>query len=380
MIYAMYGKTGVQVSAVGFGGMRFDVGRSNEENAELLLYARDKGITYFDTAPSYCTDQSEDIFGIAFKQMADQRDRLYVTSKCMPTENDTYDSVRAGVEKSLRRIQVDYLDFYHVWCIRRFDQYEMAMRPGGQYESLLRLREEGLIRHVVISTHLSGPDVKRIVNNDEFAGILLGVNILNFQYRWHGVLAAHEAGWGTVAMNPLAGGLIPKNETIFSFLTETDETPTEAALRFSISCPQINVTLVGFTTKEHIDMACRVADKACLFTPADQERIKRYLTKNMDVLCTGCGYCADVCPKKIIVPSYMQFYNERLLSNKTDKEMIEHTRFHHDWVLLSDRTAEAYECVACGRCEQACTQHLPIIKRLEEIGRWEKKLIEEKTK
>ena len=63
MIYKIYGRTGVKLGAVGFGGMRFDLSRSNEENAELLLHARDKGVNYFDTAPDYCQDRSEPIFG-----------------------------------------------------------------------------------------------------------------------------------------------------------------------------------------------------------------------------------------------------------------------------------------------------------------------------
>jgi len=78
MIYKKYGKTGIDVSAVGFGGMRFDITLSKEENTKLLRYAVDKGINYLDTAPDYCKDQSEEIFGMAIKQMADQRDDFYV--------------------------------------------------------------------------------------------------------------------------------------------------------------------------------------------------------------------------------------------------------------------------------------------------------------
>ncbi len=374
MIYKKYGRIGLDVSAVGFGGMRFDTKKSKEQNAHLLLHAHDKGINYFDTAPSYCDDQSEEIFGIAIKQMAAHRDGFYVSTKCMPTAEDTYDSVRASVEKSLKRLNTDYLDFYHVWCIRKLDQYDLAMRKGGQYESLVKCKEQGLIRNIVISTHLIGSEVCRIIENDEFEGVLLGVNILNFMYRWEGVQAACKAGWGVVAMNPLAGGLIPQNEEKLSFLAADGETATEAALRFCICCPQISITLNGFTTTEHIDTACKIADSAEPFDQDDIERVKEHLTKNMDQLCTGCGYCSDLCPKQIVVPSYMQFYNEKLLSNKTEEQLIEHLDFHRDWVLLSNRTTEAGDCTECGKCEQACTQHLPIIERLKEIGQWEQTL------
>ena len=89
MIYKDYGKTGKKVSAVGFGGMRFDETKSNEENAKLLLYAFDKGINYLDTAPGYCSDRSEDIFGIGIDLMKERRDKFYVSTKGMPEDFDT---------------------------------------------------------------------------------------------------------------------------------------------------------------------------------------------------------------------------------------------------------------------------------------------------
>ena len=69
MIYKPYGTTGLTVSAVGFGGMRFDTSRPAGENADLVRYAVDKGITWLDTAPGYCDDHSEDIFGLAVEQL-----------------------------------------------------------------------------------------------------------------------------------------------------------------------------------------------------------------------------------------------------------------------------------------------------------------------
>ncbi|MFC1795156.1 aldo/keto reductase [Planctomycetota bacterium] len=374
MIYCEYGKTRVKVSAVGFGGMRFDESKSNEENAQLLLYAQSKGINYFDTAPIYCDDTSEDIFGIAFKQMADIRDRYYVSTKGMPVDFDTADKARAAVEKSIMRLNVDRIDFYHVWCIRRWDQYELAMKRGGQYEGLMRCKEEGLIDNIVISTHLSGPQVREVIQKNEFEGVLLGVNVLNFPYRWEGIQAAYEAHLGIVAMNPLSGGLIPQHEKQFAFLAQGDETPTEAALRFCINCPQITVTLVGFTTREHIDTACRIAEATKPFTDEDIDRIRAHVSQNMNTLCTGCGYCLKCCPENIPIPNYMQIYNEKLLFKQTQKEMLEKIEFNYKWGLLADRLANAGACTECAACEQACTQHLNIIDRLKEISAWEKTL------
>lgn len=374
MIYSVYGRTGLKVSAVGFGGMRFDESKSNEENAELLLYAHSKGINYFDTAPTYCSDTSEDIFGIAMKQMRDRRDEYYVTTKGMPVDFNTADKARAAVEKSLKRLNVDKIDFYHVWCIRRMDQYQLAMKRRGQYEGLMRCKEEGLIGNIVISTHLSGAEIRQIVEKREFEGVLLGVNILNFPYRWEGIQAAYEAGLGVVAMNPLSGGLIPQHEKQLAFLGNGSETPTEAALRFCINAPQITVTLVGFSTREHIDMACRIADAAKPFSGADIARIRQHVSKNMDALCTGCGYCMTSCPQNIPVANYMQVYNEKQFLNLDEKAMLGKMKLQHEWYLLANRKADSGDCVECGACESACTRHLNIIERLKEMAGWERQL------
>ena len=118
------------------------------------------------------------------------------------------------------------------------DHYELAMKPGGQYEGLLQCKKEGLIDHIVLSSHQKGDEVKQILEEGKIEGILLGVNILNFPYRWEGVQAAADMEYGVVAMNPLGGGSIPTHEKELNFLSDGDESPTEAALRFVVSCPQ----------------------------------------------------------------------------------------------------------------------------------------------
>lgn len=371
MLTKPYGSHGFSVSAIGFGGMRFDLNCTDDANAELLRYAFDKGITYFDTAPDYCKDRSEDIYGRAFAAMKSRRNQFYVSTKGMPEDYDTAEKSIQAVEKSLSRLKCDYIDFYHVWCIRRMEEYDLAMRPGGQYEGLLHCKEKGLIRHIVVSSHLRGPEIVRLIDKRQFDGILMGINILNFLYRWEGVEAAHQAGMGVVAMNPLAGGIIPTHEKQLAFLAGPGETATEAAIRFCVGCPQITVTLVGFTTREHIDTACRVADSAKPFSQDDIQRIRRHVTQNMDRLCTGCGYCMGRCPKDIPIASYMQYYNEKVLVGKTDSEMAKGLEGQKKWGILVDRKAQAKDCVQCGRCELACTQHLDIVRRLEKIATWE---------
>ncbi|MCK5270424.1 MAG: 4Fe-4S dicluster domain-containing protein, partial [Sedimentisphaerales bacterium] len=118
-------------------------------------------------------------------------------------------------------------------------------------------------------------------------------------------------------------------------------------------------------------MACRVADSSRPFGAEEIERIKKHLAENMNSLCTGCGYCLKGCPQHIPIASYMQFYNQKTMFGKSDNEMMEDIDLQHNWQLLAEREASAADCSECGRCEEACTQHLNIIERLREIARWE---------
>lgn len=369
MLYKKYGKLGFKVSAVGFGGMQFDLKKSNAKNAELLQYAFDQGINYFDTAPVYCEEQSETIFGMGLPKIP--REKYLVTTKCFPKNSQTFTQTEKAVKDSLKKMRCDYIDFYHVWCLKTMDEYDLAMKKGGQYESLLKLQEQGLIKNIVVSSHQPSSEIKQVIAKNKFGGILLGANILNFPYRWDGIVAAHQAGMAVVAMNPLAGGTIPRHEKALAFLATDGLTATESALRFLICCPQITITLNGFTTRAHIDTACKVADRAKPFSEAEIKQVTTNIGEHFNAICTGCGYCLD-CPKNINIPAFMLFYNQKQMFHTPDKKMRELLSDDLKWWMLAGRENELGKCIACGKCEKLCTQRLPIISRLKEIAAWQK--------
>ncbi len=369
MRYKEYGKTGKSVSVIGFGGMRFDTTKSIEENAGLVKYAHSRGINYFDTAPGYCSSMSEKIFGKAFSGMGKD---FYVSTKEMPGKADTAQKARDAVKSSIDKLKVDKINFYHVWCIRNIEHYRLAMKPGGQYEGLLRCKEEGLIDHIVFSSHQQGSEVKRILDENKFDGVLLGVNILNYPYRWEGISYAFDKGYGVVAMNPLGGGLIPRNEDRLRFLSIDGLTPVESALRFIVSCPEITVALNGFTEKAHVDTAVKVAE----MEPVSVIELNKFRNKfrdNMNSACTACGYCWE-CPHDIPVPAYMQHYNSREVFGAADDALMRELANSSVWGTLSTSKGRAGDCIQCGACEEACTQHLPVIERLAYIAELEKQI------
>jgi uncharacterized protein len=110
----------------------------------------------------------------------------------------------------------------------------------------------------------------------------------------------------------------------------------------------------------------------------DMARINRHVAENMNSFCTACGYCKD-CPQDIPVATYMQVYNEKAFLGKTDEQMKKTVASHRSWGLLNGRPAEADDCSRCAGCEDACTQHLNIIDRLDEIAAWEKEIVSEEN-
>ena len=366
MYYKEYGHTGMKVSAVGLGTMRYDpddiaLGKL-EKCAEIPLYALEKGINYWDTAPGYCEDKSEIVTGIALSQV--KRSDVFVTSKTNLTTLDGHtdrDSFRRRLETSLKRLKTDYIDFYHMWCMLNLDSYREHMET--LYRFFEEAQSEGLIRNIVFSSHMQGNDIEKAVSDGKFKGMLIGYNALNYRYRQSGIEAAYARGMGVVVMNPLGGGLIPRNPEMFSYLTEgTDLTVPQAALRFVASHREITVTLAGCTTKAHVDDAVKAVEN--LEERPAKDIVQKYINKGdaFNNLCTGCGYCKG-CPKDVAIPKFMDAYNIYLMTKEKNSVA---NRLDNHWGMSS---ADAAECIACGHCEEQCTQHLPIIERLREIAK-----------
>ncbi|MCX7934617.1 MAG: aldo/keto reductase, partial [Planctomycetota bacterium] len=112
MLYRPYGTTGLEVSAIGFGGMRMPA--DFDKAAALVQAAYEAGVNYFDTAIHY--PNSEEIFGAAFKEMKKSRAQrpFYVATKTFGADES---SVRKDLEVSLKRLGLERIDFYHIWCV-----------------------------------------------------------------------------------------------------------------------------------------------------------------------------------------------------------------------------------------------------------------------
>lgn len=365
MIYREFGKTGKQLSVLGFGGLRFpydlymtEAGR--EKCTELVVEAWKNGVNYFDTAPDYCESKSEQIYGAAFRCMKD----FYVSTKSTINEDPKADDVRRRIEKSLDIMGLEKIHFYHMWCILDIEQYRRIIAPGGPYWGALKAKEEGLIEHICFSAHCTGNEIAEIIKEGYFEGVTLGYNVINSKFREEGVRAAREQGIGVITMNPLAGGFIPKNKDKFSFICENErQSVCEAALRYNAAIPGINVVLSGMCNKEELYSNIKAMEKPLSYNEDFRRRIAEQLDVMYDRLCTGCGYC-NKCPQKIRVPQLMSSYNQFMLNHNNGESLLDDLENvqHLD-------PEEKVPCIKCGKCEKKCTQHLNIVKRIEEINR-----------
>lgn len=357
MWYKPYGQTGKKVSVISFGGMRFADPKNMDEAAAVVHYAHSKGINYFDTAPYYCDDKSEEICGLAFKTM--KRDSYYVSTKCGEADGA---KVRESLERSLTRLGVGHVDFFHIWCLVTLDAWSKR-KSGGAVAAAMKAKEEGLIKHVVVSSHLPGDELAQVLGEGYFEGVTLGYCAINFPYRQAAVDAAGKLNLGVVTMNPLGGGIIPQNAKRLDFLRgPNDPTVVSAALRFNISQPAITSALVGFTTREHVDEACAAADNFTPYGAGHMEAMQQKLQASFDGLCTGCGYCLP-CPKELNIPKFMDAYNQKVLGTLGEAEIRNRLKWH--WGL---NPSDAATCASCGACEGRCTQRLPIMEQMKEIA------------
>jgi uncharacterized protein len=358
MIYRKHGNTGKNLSIIGFGGMRFKDIDNRDECVEMIIKAAELGINYFDTAPAYFGIKSEEIFGHAFKEFKKQNVPFFSSTKTFSSKPK---EIRKEIEAQLKRLNIEAIDFYHIWNIVTLGNWN-ERKKNGVIETFIKLKEEGLIKHICVSHHLIGDQIRELIKEDVLEAVLFGYSAYNFNARQEGFDIIKNKKLGCVVMNPLGGGIIPQNPQKFEFIKQHKNQPiVDAALHFIFAHREITTALVGFSTIEEIIEAAKAVDSYNGLSQKKLLEIKKHNDTSFDGLCTGCQYC-DSCPEDIPIPKYMEAYNYKLLYEK-DKQLHDRLKWH--WNIPKDWAAK---CTECGQCEDLCTQHLPIIERLRDIS------------
>ena len=212
-------RTGLEVPRVSIGGMRLP--RDVDEGVAVIRHAIDSGMRYIDTSRGY--GESEFVIGLALQD--GYRQRVLLSTKCSPWiqkiqggDAPTADCVRHRIEESMRRLRVDYLDFYQVWNIDNREHYDQAVARGGMVEGILKAKAEGLVRHTGFTTHEDVPALLTYIQEADWCEVMLMTyNLLTRKYA-PTIEAAHKKGIGTIVMNPVGGGKLAENSPVLSEL------------------------------------------------------------------------------------------------------------------------------------------------------------------
>jgi len=361
MVYREYGSTGKKVSLLGFGGMRFGNIDNPDECVRMMVTAAQGGVNYFDTAPAYFGIKSETVFSKGFAELRRLKLPYFCATK---TSKSTEKSIRGEIEAQLKRLDIPAIDFYHMWCVKSLENWQ-ERKKNGIVDTFRKLKDEGLIKHICVSSHLVRDEIKELLIEGVFEGVLFGYSALDFKAREAAFQAVKSKNLGAVVMNPLGGGIIPRHPERFAFLKRGGEGIVPAALSFLWDHKDITVTLVGFQSEAQVKETLDAMNAYKPRSGEELEELKAAAPASLDGLCTGCGYC-DHCPQDIPILRYMDVYNQKLLDENISLSSI-NGRLNDHWGIDAKK---AGECTACGQCEKDCTQHINIIDRLKAIAGW----------
>ena len=367
MQYTEFGKTGIKVSRLGFGCMRLPYTETEgkkvfdeEESIRMMHRAMELGVNYFDTAPGYCDTISEIIVGKALKG---HRDQVYLSTK-YPTEVGTGDDYEKKLEISLKKLDTDYIDFYHFWGIS-LDKWEKKLdTPDGPLARALKLRDQGVIRHISFSFHDKPENMMEIIRRGQgqLASVLCQYNLLD-RANEDAIAFAHEQGMGVTIMGPVGGGRLgAPSQVIQDLLPGKVQSSAEMALRFVMNNPNVNIALSGMSSMEMVEENARVASDMSPLSAEENARVDAMLEENRrlaELYCTGCNYCMP-CPKGLNIPEIFKMMNYHRVYGLTDYAKKTYAAIGSGNLKFQN----AASCVGCGQCEKKCPQHLHIREQL----------------
>lgn len=364
MQYRQFGETGINISRLGFGAMRLPMTEvegkrvvDEEKAIALLQRAFDLGVNYVDTAWFYCEGQSEVVVGKALKGW---RDRVLVATK-YPIGNER--GYRELLEIQLRKLDTDYIDFYHFHGIGEwFLTHERRDELIGE---ALRAKEEGLIRHISFSFHDKPEAMMQLIDLGIFSSVLCQYNLLD-RSNEQALAYAKAKGVGTVVMGPVGGGrLAGLPREVAERLGIRVRSSAELALRFVLANRNVDCALSGMSTLEQLEKNAAVASNLAPLSPEEVAAINAAMDENKrlaDLYCTGCGYCLPYCPEEVNIARIFEAMNYyRVYGLK----QYAHEHYHaigSRWV----KGKKADACIDCGECEQHCPQRIPIREQLRE--------------
>ena len=364
-------KYGNEISALGFGCMRFQRSGGSIDMAEAereLMAAIDAGVNYFDTA--YIYPGSEAAIGEIFAKN-NVREKIYIATKLPHYLIKSREGMEKLFKEHLKRLKTDYIDYYLMHMLTDVQTWE-KLKKLGILEFLEEKKASGAIRQIGFSYHGNSDMFCKLVDAYDWDFCQIQYNYMDehSQAGRRGLQYAHEKGIPVIIMEPLRGGKLvnrlPQKAVDVFENYPTKRTPAQWAFRWLWDQKEVTCVLSGMNSMEMLADNVKTASETEIgeLGEAEQQMLQQVVSAinaGMKVGCTGCAYCMP-CPKGVDIPGAFAAYN-RLASEGKFAGIKEHFMCS---AARQDSTA-AYNCIGCGKCEKHCPQGIEIRKELKNV-------------
>lgn len=370
MVYRKFKNGDEKPSLLGLGCMRLPklyAGKQDidyESAFEILDYAYQNGVNYFDTAYTYHDSTSEPFLAKALANYP--RESYYLADKLPMWLLEKEEDVQRIFNEQLKRCNTPYFDFYlcHAMDADRFE----TMKKLNVFSQLKKWRDEGLIHHIGFSFHDTPEVLAEICSEYDWEFAQIQLNAMDWEkYRskeQYDILQQH--GLPCIVMEPVRGGRLADlgNDANELLLQQNDGSVATWAIRYAASLPNVLTVLSGMGAMQQVEENVACLQNFTSFTAQQQQlymQAIKLFEKSNTIQCTACQYCMP-CPKGVNIPGVFSLYNEFILHS--DIPMEGFVQKYND--LPANEKAE--NCVKCGKCETICPQHLTIMELLQKVS------------
>ena len=362
---------------LGFGGMRFpllnpdDKTSIDQEQVNAMADAfLDAGFTYFDTAYLYHDEASEPAFK---KALTDRHKREeFILADKMPTvivrKPEDY---AIYFQNQLDRTGAGYFDYYLMHNMGK-DRYDVNVKFGG-FDFIREQIAAGKIRHFGFSFHDDPETLDRILTEQpEVEFVQLQINYLDWDNEVIQSRKCHETcvkhGKKVIVMEPVKGGTLanlPKEAEELLRAYNPDASPASYALRFAAGLENVMMVLSGMSNMEQMQENLKTMDAPKPLNEEEKkllQQVVEIINRSIEIPCTSCGYCMEVCPKNIPIPNLFGLYNNYKINNNF-------SNMYHERIIMG--RGKSSDCIGCRQCVRNCPQHIQIPEHLKKIAAFE---------
>ena len=369
MEYRKLGSTGLSISEIAFGSEWY-VERPYGDVEKIVRHCEANGINFLDCWMSEPTVRTN--LGRAIK---DTRDKWIIQGHIGPIWQDNQyvrtrqmDKVKEAFDDLMERLQTDYLDFGMIHYVDDMEDYDEIM-SGEFIKYVRRLKEDGIIKHVGLSTH--NVDIAFLAaENPEIESLMFSINPAYDMFPASGTLEDYRDDGqyvGLAGVNPKRAELYQLCEENGTALTvmkgyasgrlfDENDSPFGVALtpvqciHYALEQKGVSSIFVGVSNTEELDAALEY-ERA-----SDGEKEYRHILAkapmhSFEGKCMYCGHCSP-CSSAIDIAMVIKLFDLASVHEEVPQSVREH---------YNNLTYDATECIACGECEDRCPFNVKIV-------------------